>query len=546
MSDGFSDLMNGHIDKPEEATAKPKIQTNSGENKYLNNPEEGLSLCASLISNSEYTGPNSKFQNEIKHIIEHEFLNHAEHDDNTTGARAYANLLNWQDKLAEAISFPQLEKSYTVAVGGSFSAGKTRFLTSVLGCPSLLPTDTTPTTSIPTYLFKGKENSIDALNFYGKKTSLDEEALKAICHSFNKQYGVTFSHLLQMIAVERKEFSYSNLIFLDTPGYSKADNIGDSTQNTDENIARTHLRSADYLIWLVDQQNGTVPKPDIDFIQSLDLQQPVLLVISKADKRPENLIREVIATAKADLERAEINYLDVIAYSAQNAQEISATGQRLTDFLDEINQGKNGSTLLWELEQIFKKYDHYYDSKHQMLSLTHKTINELIFDESISQDNRSHLTDINQKTKTQLTNLRNQKSEAQQIHTKLLDALNSLAESLGITLATTPSMIQLHSINKKNSEGYSAETIQLEAVLQGDLNALSGMADLNKLRATIKKKSPIGLFITLDKAPEIDIVIMQRQIKMKTAAIGTGMLKIGLPVNVQVINNKKCLITVEL
>jgi len=546
MSDGFSDLMNGHIDKPEEATTKPKIQNNSGGNKYLNNPEEGLSLCASLISNSEYTGPNSKFQNEIKHIIEHEFLNHAEQDDNTTGARAYADLLNWQNKLAEAISFPQLEKSYTVAVGGSFSAGKTRFLTSVLGCPSLLPTDTTPTTSIPTYLFKGKENSIDALNFYGKKTPIDEEALKAICHSFNKQYGVTFSHLLQMIAVERKEFSYSNLIFLDTPGYSKADNIGDSTQNTDENIARTHLRSADYLIWLVDQQNGTVPKPDIDFIQSLDLQQPVLVVISKADKRPENLIREVIATAKADLERADINYLDVIAYSAQNAQEISATGQRLTDFLDEINQGKNGSTLLWELEQIFKKYDHYYDSKHQMLSLTHKTINELIFDESISQDNRSHLTDINQKTKTQLTNLRNQKSEAQQIHTKLLDALNSLAESLGITLATTPSMIQLHSINKKNSEGYSAETIQLEAVLQGDLNALSGMADLNKLRATIKKKSPIGLFITLDKAPEIDIVIMQRQIKMKTAAIGTGMLKIGLPVNVQVINNKKCLITVEL
>ena len=545
MNDGFSDLMNGHIDKPEEATTtKPKIQNNSGGNKYLNNPEEGLSLCASLISNSEYTGPNSKFQNEIKHIIEHEFLNHAEHDDNTTGARAYANLLNWQDKLAEAISFPQLEKSYTVAVGGSFSAGKTRFLTSVLGCPSLLPTDTTPTTSIPTYLFKGKENSIDALNFYGKKTSIDEEALKAICHSFNKQYGVTFSHLLQMIAVERKEFSYSNLIFLDTPGYSKADNIGDSTQNTDENIARTHLRSADYLIWLVDQQNGTVPKPDIDFIQSLDLQQPVLLVISKADKRPENLIREVIATAKADLERAEINYLDVIAYSAQNAQEISATGQRLTDFLDEINQGKNGSTLLWELEQIFKKYDHYYDSKHQMLSLTHKTINELIFDESISQDNRSHLTDINQKTKTQLTNLRNQKSEAQQIHSKLVGLLAQLCEGLGVVLALTPSIIQLQGIKKQGD----MEALYFNALLQGELNKLSRFSSLNEIPGYIKKISSIGLVIEIDGILGIDIIIMKNQLKRySTLFVGGGdVFKTGDPVKIQILDNKKCIVKVDI
>ncbi|WP_219583916.1 hypothetical protein, partial [Vibrio parahaemolyticus] len=87
------------------------------------------------------------------------------------------------------------------------------------GCPSLLPVDTTPTTSIPTFLFKGVSNSIDALNFFGKKTEIDEHAVKAICHAFNKKYRVTFSHILQMIAVEREVFHYGNLIFLDTPGY---------------------------------------------------------------------------------------------------------------------------------------------------------------------------------------------------------------------------------------------------------------------------------------------------------------------------------------
>jgi len=534
----LSSLMNGHIeiDEPIEVV-EPSTKQRLG-NRYLNQPAEGLRLCASLISNSEQNDSHTKRKQEIKRIIEHEFLVHAEHDDNTTGARTYADLLNWQEKLAEAISFPQLEKSYTVAVGGSFSAGKTRFLTTVLGCPSLLPTDTTPTTSIPTYLFKGVENSIDALNFYGKKTPIDEEALKAICHAFNKQYGVTFSHLLQMIAVERQNFSYSNLIFLDTPGYSKADNIGDSSQNTDENIARTHLRSADYLIWLVDQQNGTVPKPDIDFIQSLDLQQPVLVVISKADKRPENLIREVIATAKTDLERAEVNYLDVIAYSAQNAQEISATGQRLTDFLEEINQGKNGSTLLWELEQIFKKYDHNYDSKHQMLSLTHKTINELIFDESISQNNRSYLTDIKQKTNSQLNNLRNQKTETKLIHTKLLDVLMLLCKDLAISLATMPSVIQLQGIVKEEN----IDALYFNALLQGDLKSLSHFPSLNKIPGYIKKISSVGLIIEINEVKGIDIIIMKNQFRIPSKSFNNDVFKQGVPVEVQILNNKKCIV----
>ncbi|TOF43990.1 GTP-binding protein, partial [Vibrio parahaemolyticus] len=95
------------------------------------------------------------------------------------------------------------------------------------------------------------------------------------------------------------------LIFLDTPGYSKSDN----QQKIDENIARQHLRVADYLIWLVDSQNGTVPQQDIDFLQSLELDQPVLVVMSKADKKLESEVKSIIKVAKADLENAEISYV---------------------------------------------------------------------------------------------------------------------------------------------------------------------------------------------------------------------------------------------
>ena len=237
----FDSLMNGHLDKSNDGnsgvsnsvsrnTNEQSAQTQAsfqnkkpeGVNQYLYESEKGLSLCAQLIANGDSNTPVARLLAEIKHTIEHDFLQLAKQDDNTTGAYTYAQLL-------------LLEKQLNEIAGGSFSAGKSRFLNSVLGCPSLLPTDTTPTTSIPTYLSLGEQNAISALNFYRKKTAIDEEALKAICHAFNERFGVTFSHLLQLISVEREDFKYPNLVFLDTPGYSKADDIINTQNNTDEN-----------------------------------------------------------------------------------------------------------------------------------------------------------------------------------------------------------------------------------------------------------------------------------------------------------------------
>ncbi len=215
-------LMNTHLEPVKDDA---KIPTSNSSNKkgnhYLENPEIGLKLCAELISDCDKNNPVTLNLNIIQQIIEQDFLLHTEADDNTVGTATYSQLQLLLKQLSEIACFPHLEKYYTVAVGGSFSAGKSRFLNSVLGCDSLLPTDTTPTTSIPTYISQGTKNGIQALNFYHKKTEIDEDALKAICHAFNKRFGVTFSHLLQLISVERQEFKYPNLIFLDTPGYSK-------------------------------------------------------------------------------------------------------------------------------------------------------------------------------------------------------------------------------------------------------------------------------------------------------------------------------------
>ncbi len=546
-----------------------KAPTNSGVNKYLHHPEQGLALFAQLIANISNNSlaetQVSQTLAQIKYLIEHDFLALAKTDDNTLSASAYVQLQQLAQQLGELVAFPHLEKYYTIAVGGSFSAGKSRFLNSVLGCPSLLPTDTTPTTSIPTYISQGEVNNINALNFYRKKTAIDEEALKAICHAFNDKFSVTFSHLLQLISVERESFKYPDLVFLDTPGYSKADNVGTQSsaaannneqavnveQNSDENIAREHLTRADYLIWLVDQQNGTVPQHDIEFIQGLALSQPVLVVISKADKKIPSEIEKIINAAKVSLDRADIDYLDVIAYSARKDEEYSATKKVLSNLLNQVSEGKSGSTVLWQLNTIFNNYINSYKTKYHELSLTNGTLKELAFDESVSDDKKVHLNDIRQKTKGELEALTKQQKTATKIHQQLSEKIENLCSQVGVKTTLKPSAVALKSMRKKHHGGQSktnsnGQFYSFKALIQGDSTQLASIADLTTISGTIAKTGAVGVHININKT--FDIIIMKQRIKEQ---LGQDIelaktFNVGQQVNVQFVDKKNATITIEL
>lgn len=537
----FEELMNAHAEpsKKENTQTRP-VMASGKSNRYLEDAELGLQLCSSLVAKPELRTQNDNNLEKIDCLIKKEFLSHTEQGENTSGATAYARLIEWFDLLKEAVSFPQLQQSHTVAVGGSFSAGKTRFLNTVLGCPSLLPVDTTPTTSIPTFLFKGDQNRIDALNFYGKKTEINEDAIKAICHAFNKKYQVTFSHILQMIAVERETFNYANLIFLDTPGYSKSDN----QQKIDENISRQHLRVSDYLIWLVDSQNGTVPQQDIDFLQSLELDSPVLVVISKADKKLESEVKGIITKAKEDLDNAEIDYLDVIGYSAVDDKEVSEHGGRLKEFLNHVNRGSEGSTLKWQLSKLFDEYHREYLATQQTLKLTVGTLNELIFDEKLIGDKKKHLADFHKKVKAQLDTLQRHKRDSEKIHVQIEDLLREVCKSKQIFLSDKPSIAQLKAMRKKSGAAQSA-TFKFDALLQGDQSALSHLANLDSLEGEVTKVSALGLSIKLDKAPNLEIMVMKNVINKTAPSLKFEQFYVSQGVKVQIISSKKASVSVS-
>jgi GTPase Era involved in 16S rRNA processing len=556
----FESLMNGHQTAPDSSTlttaeasnkVKAKSNTVSGGNPYLENAEMGLQLCANLISNSDKHSSATerevaRLRGDIEQLIDHDFLQHSRESQNSMAVQTYSQLQALESTLAEMSSFPHFERAYTVAVGGSFSAGKSFFLNSVLGCDSLLPTDTTPTTSIPTYITKGTQDSIQALNCYHKKTKIDESALKAICHAFKQEYDVTFSHLLQLISVERKNFKHSNLIFLDTPGYSKADNIADTASNTDENIAREHLRRADYLIWLVDPQNGTIGQADIDFLKTLELKQPIMVVISKADKKPESQIQSIVSKTKESLRAAKINYLNVVAYSAKEKKEYTESGNELENLFNIIGQGKNGSNLLWQLEQIFKSYQNEFKSEKQTLSLTSTTIREIIFDESLHDDRKIHLTNMQSKTKQEIDTIGKGVYEAEKIHKNLSQKITKLCQLLEVVTTMQPSLVELAASAGENSDDTIKNTkkVQFDALIQGDITQFSSTADITNLQGSISKISAIG--ITIDIKQDIDIMIMKSKLFERLGKVDLKQVfEVDQLAEIQILNNKTASITLE-
>ena len=126
----FDSLMNGHLDKSnnensgisnsgssnaneQSAQTQASFQNKKpeGVNQYLYESEKGLSLCAQLIANGDSNTSVARLLAEIKHTIEHEFLQLAKQDDNTTGAYTYAQLLLLEKQLNEIAAFPHLESS---------------------------------------------------------------------------------------------------------------------------------------------------------------------------------------------------------------------------------------------------------------------------------------------------------------------------------------------------------------------------------------------------------------------------------------------------
>ena len=212
---------------------------------------------------------------ELEKIIKEEIPKALEKQAPPNFPELYFDFQQVYERFYEFLLFDRLIGKNIVALGGGFSSGKSSFLNTFLGKKPVLPARIDPSTSVPTYVIYGDEESALGINEFDVKLPLSFADIKRIAYGFGavedengdmvSADGLTLGHLLQCCFVASPSLPYSEIAFLDTPGYSKSD-IGNNSGKTDERIARIQLNSSNYIFWCVPAEAGTISADDIAFL----------------------------------------------------------------------------------------------------------------------------------------------------------------------------------------------------------------------------------------------------------------------------------------
>lgn len=284
-------------------------------NMYIANSDRAVELMGSILKiNHESEEDRFEIDRLIDEIFEESSTLTIENE-----LDYYQRFKTLAARLVERHKLVKISDKTVVSLGGKFSSGKSKFINSIAHTGGLLPESQSPTTSIPTYILKSDSTELTGNSNYGYKIELTADSMKALTHEFHEKYKIGFSPFIESIIISTTEYEINeNIVLLDTPGYTKFDESSIVKSGySDRTRAFNQLRITDYLIWLVDIQNGELTADDIDFIDSLNIQTPILIVFNKADIKTENDIALIIDKAKYIVERdLSTECFGVTAYSS--------------------------------------------------------------------------------------------------------------------------------------------------------------------------------------------------------------------------------------
>lgn len=332
-------------------------------NPYLSHPARGLQLLARLIGHPapEALQEAQRAQLARLHTLIHQdFIALTARGSYPGEAQALRQLLALEEALENLALFPDLASKTVVGVGGGFSAGKSRFLNTLLGV-DLLPESLEPTTAIPSFITRGAADIV-ALNSFNHRIALDRDALQAITHAFNDHYrdslgeGFGFAHILKLLMLHQTDLPWGNLAFLDTPGYSKADAEG--AAQTDQGIALKQLSEADHVLWLLSAKNGSIRQDDLDFLRRLNHPQPIFFVVTQADLVGEARIGAILDSTRAAIEQAGIPCAGLLAWAAPLGSEHGEriAGDDVRAWLDQLDSQPKYTQHRRTCEQVLDGY----------------------------------------------------------------------------------------------------------------------------------------------------------------------------------------------
>lgn len=290
------------------------------ENMYIANEDKAVELIAELIKNKFDSSVH--FRRRIEKKINDLFSLFSEVSIKNEMIM-YERFLDLCFRLSERKKIQKLHDKVVISIGGRVSSGKSKFINTISGIGDKLPVDQKTTTAIPTYIIKSKEENIYANSVYGYSTEISTEALNAMAHEFDTVYGIGFPAFVDSIIIESNEYSLpEEIALLDTPGYTKYDEDNNSRKVvSDREKAFEQLSISDYLIWLIDIDTGAITEDDIQFIESLRIKTPILIVFTKADLKSQNEIAQIISVARDTISKTTIDCFGITAYSANEKKE---------------------------------------------------------------------------------------------------------------------------------------------------------------------------------------------------------------------------------
>ena len=279
----------------------------------MNNDHHYILNLLCKITQQEYK-PDPSLYN-LKQLIKKD-LDYLLLDDTPEDISLLLDNFNYElNRFEEFLAFPFFSNKNIVGIGGKFSSGKSTFINSLLS-EKILPTSTTPTTSIPTLIGKGESDKVAVLNIFHKLIEIDKNALKILKHINFEEENYLFSHLLKHIFIMNKGFNFNNLVLLDTPGVLAQDE--DLTSElTDEKRAITELNNSDYVIWCVNSEQGTIQKDEIHILKQINTRIPKVVLLTKIDKLSSNNRQKVYDHVKELLEKNGILVENILTYSAR-------------------------------------------------------------------------------------------------------------------------------------------------------------------------------------------------------------------------------------
>lgn len=348
-------------------------------------------------------------------------------------------------RFREFCEYSALPSKVVVGLGGSFSAGKSSLINALIGDRECLVTEVDPTTSLPTYLVQGKgeQTEVHAINLFNRVVSLSHEQFRTLTHDEKSRYGSQVSSLLKSVVVAHPALPWDNLALLDTPGYSKADQAG--SERTDANLARAQLNSAQFIVWLVPADKGTITEEDIAFLGTLERAIPKLVVISRADKHPAEEIEKIVALVRDTLAKRGVAVLDVLPFSNRPRSNYSA--EPLLDYFTQWNMAHRELGFAQQFKRQFMAYQRFiHEARGDALRLLSKFNRILVLtdDEDLQRDINSE----QRKCRGELELLELLLDRLAEVQTRFFTGLKQIGNMVGIPLPEpdTLSLLDLGSI----------------------------------------------------------------------------------------------------